>query len=64
MDNLILVNKYYKLPEDYESEVELISTSYAYSGKYGVDFKLAVARSKMHVKSVFSYQIVIFKVII
>ena len=31
---LMLVNKYYKLSEDYKPEVELISSQYAYSGKY------------------------------
>jgi len=33
-NELMLVNKYYKLSEDYKPEVELISSQYAYSGKY------------------------------
>ncbi len=33
-NELMLVNKYYKLSEDYKPEVELISSGYSYSGKY------------------------------
>lgn len=33
-NELMLVNKYYKLSEDYKPEVELISSQYSYSGKY------------------------------
>lgn len=33
-NELVLVNKYYKLSEDYEPDVELVSSQYAYSGKY------------------------------
>ncbi len=33
-NELMLVNKYYKLNDDYKPDVELISSQYSYSGKY------------------------------